>query len=247
MIKPLLVIDLDDTLLRQEKIGYFATLNLLEECCQEELIGFSYQKTLNHYHHNLLTNVFAYEEFLRRTIDLYRQAFQGLNKAAVRQAASRLAARLRLQVSPFVWDIFSRLKNSYFTLLISGSCEEIVEALAWQWGFMASAATKFLVDDQGCFTGQTRSVAENKLAYVKSLPIKFLPYETTGVAIGDALSDYDYLAAARYSIAYNPKIPLYQQLIRHGRPDQIVVREDLTGYYLESGSEIFDSLLPAKQ
>lgn len=240
--KNVFIVDMDSTILRTPKIGYFSSLELLEDCVSRGIIDSKYGERLAFMHNNLVNNDWALDRFYEEVIFLYRQAFKGLKVEDLQAPAQDLAKRIHRRVSPFVWELFLKMKMRYCTILISGSLHIIVKALADIWGFDYAVGTE-LITDNGLYNGQSKSVYGRKWEWVEKLIKSGSNNLTTEelIGIGDSYGDFDYLQKAAYSIAINAESKLYSKIIK--RPDQIIVREDLGSYYFEKGRDIFVQLL----
>lgn len=240
--KKVFIVDMDDTILRPSKYAYFGSLDLLEFCIDEGLIDAEYGIRLREFHGYLLANKISLDRFYEEVVNLYRQALKGLNERFVQVQVNKLADKIYRNVSPFVWELFLKLKMRYCTILISGSFHDLVKALAAKWGFDYAIGSSFLTEN-GIYNGNTRSVYGRKLEWLDTLisnPDNNLAWDKS-VGIGDAISDFGYLQKVSYSIAFNPKQALYLRI--KNREDQIIIREDPSGYAFEKGQNRFAELL----
>ena len=236
------IVDMDDTILRSSKYGYFASLDLLEFCIDTGLVEEKYSHRLKEIHTYLLANDFDLDRFYEEVIFLYRQAFKGVKENLLQLQTEEVAEQIYRNVSPFVWELFLKLKMQYCTILISGSFHDLVQSLAKRWGFDYAVGSRFLAEN-GIYSGHTKSVYGRKLEWLDNLilnPNNNLTWDES-VGIGDAMSDFGYLQKVTYSIAFNPKQALYLRTKK--RKDQIIVREDLSGYVFEQGQDRFAQLL----
>ncbi len=233
---------MDDTILRSSKYAYFGSLDLLDFCINEGLIDAEYGIRLREFHKYLLANDFDLDRFYEEVVNLYRQAFKGLKEDIVQVQVNKLADQIYRNVSPFVWELFLKLKMRYYTILISGSFNDLVKALAVRWGFDYAIGSRFLTES-GIYNGHTKSVYGRKLEWLDSFilnPDNDLSWDES-VGIGDSMSDFGYLQKVDYSIAFNPKQVLYLRI--KSRESQIIIREDPSGYVFEQGQNRFAELL----
>lgn len=239
-MKPLFVSVLDDVFFRSHSKFASASYKLME-FIDSRPDNASCLINMNIIFNRMLRGEISWNFGSKALLDLEACFFAGLHKRKVERAASVLAQALNYYVSPFLFDLFQKLRKNYTTVLLSDSCHEIVSALGRLWGFDYYQGSILEVDNNGVYNGNIDKI--KKVDFLNQLVEANKCTWKDSVGIGKNIEDIDFLQKCQFPIFFNPTQPVLFKSSYATKTGNIVVFEDFCGYIFISGKSIFVDLL----
>lgn len=187
----------------------------------KKLIKYEVVDPLN-WHHNVKK---SYEEWKKRTgefddyidslAEIYIDSLKGMNKTKLEFITDQVIHLKGEQVYSYVRDrIAFHKENGHKIFFISGSPDFLVEKMAAKYGVTEFIGTKYLVDAEGCFTGEILPMWDsvNKNKAIDQLIEKHHIDIDASFAYGDTNGDLSMLRRIGNPIAINPNYELVHQL-----------------------------------
>lgn len=185
-----------------------------------------------------------FDDYIETLAEIYIDSLTGLNKKQLDFITEQVIALKGEQVYAYVRDRIEYHKaNGHKIFFISGSPDFLVEKMAAKYGVTEFIGTTYLVDDNGCFTGEIKPMwdSDNKNRAIDHLVEKYQIDLSTSFAYGDTNGDLSMLRRIGNPIAINPNYELLYQLKQD--PDLsekavvIVERKDVV-YQLKANVDI---------
>lgn len=159
---------------------------------------------------------YSFRDYETALIRTYEQSIPSLDIAKVQQAMDAVIDEYKDQVYTYTRDLITNLKSKEYVLLaISGSHDELVQAIAEYYGFDDWIGTRYKRSKSG-FTGEKYVASHDKQAALQSLITKHRLTLNDSYAIGDSASDAAMLRVVTHPIAFNPDKALYDIATKAG-------------------------------
>lgn len=200
------VFDLDGTLIRWQL--YHAVVDRL---AKEGLLGPDARDTLREarMHWKRREPGYSFRDYEISLIQTYEQSVTNLSVTEVEAAMTQVIDEYKDQVYTYTRDLITTLKDEGYTLLaISGSHEELVQAIAQHYGFDDWIGTRYKRAGAS-FTGEKYVASHDKKAALSSLIAKHKLSTEGSYAVGDSASDAAMLRMVEHPVAFNPDRALY--------------------------------------
>ncbi|TXG78175.1 HAD-IB family hydrolase [Patescibacteria group bacterium] len=218
------VFDLDGTLIRWQL--YHAAVDRL---AKEGLLGPDARDTLREarMRWKRRESGYSFRDYEISLIQTYEQSVTDLSVAEVEAAMKHVIDEYQDQVYTYTRDLIAALKNEGYTMLaISGSHEELVQAIAQHYGFDDWIGTRYKRAGAS-FTGEKYVASHDKEAALNSLITKHKLTTEGSYAVGDSASDAAMLRMVEHPIAFNPDRALYDIATNAGW-DIVIERKNVT-------------------
>lgn len=220
--------DIDGTLIRWQL--YHA---MGDKLAHEGLLGKDAVKTLHHarMQWKLRRHPDAFSDYEKLLVDYFNQSLPKLSPRDFDRVVEEVIEEYKEQVYTYTRGLLRSLKaQGYFLVAISGSHQELVEAIATHYGFDYAVGTRYERSGDG-FTGQQERVNDDKAGTLRRIAEKFeLSFEGS-YAVGDTASDAGMLELVQNPVAFNPDQKLFSLAKKHGW--KIVVERKNVIYELE--------------
>lgn len=187
----------------------------------KKLIKYEVVDPLN-WHHNVKK---SYEDWKKRTgefddyidslAEIYIDSLKGMNKNRLEFITDQVIHLKGEQVYSYVRNrIEFHKENGHKIFFISGSPDFLVEKMATKYGVTEYIGTKYLVDADGCFTGEILPMWDsvNKNKAIDQLIEQYQIDIDASFAYGDTNGDLSMLRRIGNPIAINPNYELVHQL-----------------------------------
>lgn len=222
------VFDIDGTLIRWQL--YHAVVDRL---AKKGLLGADAKERLHEarMHWKQREHPDAFHAYERALIAVYEAALPSLKASEFDKTVKEIVNEYKGQTYTYTRELVTRLKqNKYVLLAISGSHEELVKAIAKEYGFHDWIGSKYVRKDDA-FTGESEIASFDKRSHLQKLIEKHSLTLEDSYAVGDSLSDAPMLAMVTHPIAFNPDQKLYAKARHHKWP--VVVERKNVIYELE--------------
>lgn len=168
----------------------------------------------NQYSQTLVDEYFRYE------------ALKGMHPSQVIPVCEALAQEHGAHTCIFPRLLLAAVKHTgYFTVAISGSPQQIIDAFCQRWGFDQAIGSELHTDEAGRFTSINELTVRHfhdKAGVIHRLLADQTLSLDQSIAIGDSATDLGMLRLVEYPIAMNPSAELLAAARKHHIP---VVRE----------------------
>ena len=223
------VFDIDGTLIRWQL--YHAVVDRL---AKKGLLGAGAKDRLHEarMHWKLREHADAFHAYERELIAVYASALPTLSATDFDATVAEIIQEYKGQVYTYTRDLIIELKaKNYLLLAISGSHEELVRAIAEEYGFDDWIGSTYQRKD-GSFTGKAEIASFDKRKHLNALITKHHLSLAGSYAVGDSQSDAAMLEMVEHPIAFNPDQKLFQRAKAAGW--QVVVERKNVIYKLEA-------------
>lgn len=148
-----------------------------------------------------------YDDYLEKMVNVYVNSIVGVNKIHIDFIAKKVIEQKGDRVYTFTRDrIIDHQKNGDLVIAISGSPVELVSEMAKKYNFFAFKGTKYIVDNNNCYTGKTIPMWNSKAK--KQAILEFQRQYDLDLndcyAYGDTRGDYSMLKMVGHPYAINP-------------------------------------------
>jgi len=222
------VFDIDGTLIRWQL--YHAVVDRL---AKKGLLGTDAKERLQaaRMHWKLREHPDAFHDYERELIAVYESALPSLSAVDFDATVAEIIHEYKGQTYTYTRDLIARLKaEGYLLLAISGSHEELVKAIAEEYGFDDWIGSKYQRKD-GRFTGRAEIASFDKRTHLTALIEKHQLTTKDSYAVGDSQSDAAMLEMVDHPIAFNPDQKLFTRAKQAGW--RVVVERKNVIYELE--------------
>ncbi len=185
-----------------------------------------------------------FDDYIESLAEIYIESLTGLNKKQLDFITEQVIFLKGEQVYAYVRDrIEYHKENGHKIFFISGSPDFLVEKMAEKYGVTEFIGTHYLVDDDGCFTGEIKPMwdSDNKNRAIDHLVEKYNIDLNSSFAYGDTNGDLSMLRRIGNPIAINPNYELLFQLKQDPELSEkaivIVERKDVV-YQLKANVDI---------
>lgn len=152
----------------------------------------------------------SFGEYEMTLVKSYWSSLKSITPAEHDKAIATVFEEYKDQVYTYTRDLIRELKTKdYLLFAISGSHQEIIDKLAYHYGFDAAIGQVHEVKN-GHYSGEHTTPMLNKGRELDKLIKKFNVTKKGSLAIGDSVSDIELLEMAENPIAFNPNKDLYE-------------------------------------
>lgn len=185
-----------------------------------------------------------FDDYIDTLAEIYISSLRGHNKEHMDFIVDQVISLKGEQVYTYVRDRIAFHKaEGHKVFFISGSPDFLVQKMAEKYGVTEYIGTSYLVDENGCFTGEIKPMwdSENKNRAIESLIQKYDIDLSLSYAYGDTNGDLSMLRKIGNPIAVNPNYELLNHLktdpVLSNKTLVVVERKDVI-YTLTPGVEI---------
>lgn len=179
---------------------------------------------VKHTHADWLKRVGEYDDYMLELATIYIESLTGLNLERLEFIADQVIALKGDMVYSFTRDrIFWHKSMGHKVIFISGSPDFLVAKMADKYDVTHFKATRYELDESGCFTGKITPMwdAASKDKAILSFVDQFNIDLNHSYAYGDTNGDLSMLKKVGHPIAINPT----QELLDHIRLDDELSRK----------------------
>lgn len=162
-----------------------------------------------------------FDDYIDTLAEIYISSLKGLNKDHMDFIVDQVINLKGEQVYTYVRDRIAYHKScGHKVFFISGSPDFLVQKMAEKYGVTEFIGTVYLVNDEGCFTGEIKPMwdSENKNRAINSLIEKYDIDLESSFAYGDTNGDLSMLRKIGNPVAINPNY----ELLNHLKADPVL-------------------------
>lgn len=218
--KKLAIFDLDGTFYRDSL--FIAITKAM--CAEDEAGGFpkrrySSRKLIQEAEKAWRDRETDYGSYIRVVVEVFSNNIKGAEKEQVISKAKAVMRQMNQQVHIFTRELFNICRESYYTIAITGSQIEIVEAFKKYWPFDYVLSTVFEVDRDSRYTGKViKEAVVDKQRSLLELIVGDKSLLKDSIGIGDSNKDVAFLEMVDKPICFNPNHVFAEQALERGWP-----------------------------
>ncbi len=160
----------------------------------------------------------SFKDYERLIVRLYESALEHMSTKDFDRFIMDIIDEYKDQTYVYTRDLLRDLKaKGYFTLIISGSHQELIEQVGKYYGFDDWLGSEY-VRSGDSYSGKKNIVSTNKAAALRKLVKKHRLDFKDSLAIGDSASDIAMLELVEQPIAFNPDKILFETAKQNGWP-----------------------------
>ncbi len=156
-----------------------------------------------------------YEIYLEDLADSYQLALKGLNAKSIDFIAQKVIEKTWEKTYKYTrYMVEKHLALGHKVIFISGSPDFLVSKMAKKYSVTDFSSTKYILDDEGNFTGELVPMwdSKSKDREIKKYIKKYNIDMAKSYSYGDTLGDYSMLISTGNPVAINPNKKLIQNL-----------------------------------
>ncbi len=156
-----------------------------------------------------------YERYLEDLADSYQVALKGLNANSIDFIAQKVIENTWEKTYKYTrYRVEKHLELGHKVIFISGSPDFLVSKMAKKYNVTDFSSTKYILDDNGSFTGELIPMwdSKSKDREIKKYIKKYNIDMSKSYSYGDTLGDYSMLISTGNPVAINPNKKLIQKI-----------------------------------
>ncbi len=156
-----------------------------------------------------------YERYLEDLADSYQVALRGLNANSIDFIAQKVIENTWEKTYKYTrYRVEKHLELGHKVIFISGSPDFLVSKMAKKYNVTDFSSTKYILDDNGNFTGELVQMwdSKSKDREIKKYIKKYNIDMSKSYSYGDTLGDYSMLMSTGNPVAINPNKKLIQKI-----------------------------------
>lgn len=157
-----------------------------------------------------------YDNYLLKMADIYIEAIKGLHKSQIKFIAKNVVDQKGDRVYTYTRDrIIWHKREGHKVFIISGSPAELVEEMAFKYGFDDFTGAKYILDENDIYTGEVLPMwdSKSKRRAIFDFADKYNIDLSTSYAYGDTAGDFSMLELVKYPICVNPTKELINKVL----------------------------------
>ncbi len=157
----------------------------------------------------------GYNHFIDAVVETYRHHVKGVSQKVVQAAARHAVQECYGMVYAYTRTKLETARaEGKFLLALSHSPKEVVVEFCRMWNIDYCAGTEYLVDENGCYTGEARTY--NKAEKLQEVVTAYDLTYSNSIGMGDTSADIPIFEIVETPICFNPPTALAELAEQRG-------------------------------